>query len=176
MFGHRRTDSFGKGRSPFRSCAETGVTFLKSVASKENNTVKKLGQMANGSSSIKPSTLCKKICFSFLHPRRLLRIKSSCRFLLLATLTLSTLILLFTITEMDRRSPVIHDFVEDTQNKFDHLKKDLEADTLLVGKSSEDKRLRVDKKHLIQLGLPANPDDINNEVGCMQIVFTINQI
>ena len=137
----------------------------------ENKKTGKLTPLANGNIKRKHAIL-KKICFSSIfvcHPRRMLRIKSNCRFLLLAFLTISTLLLLFTVTEFEHQSsPIIRDIVYRTQNKIEEIKKNLPEDHLLVAKSNANEKLRVDKKYLLHLGLPANADDINIEVFCIK--------
>ena len=100
------------------------------------------------------------------HPRRTLRIKSNCRFMLLALVTLCTLMLLFTVTEIDNQnSPVIQDFLYRDENVLKDTKKlPLEDQEPTSNKRYGDEKLRVDKKYLVSLGLPANSDDINIEV------------
>ena len=116
---------------------------------------------------MQPNSL-KMICFSSLfacHPRRMLRIKSNCRFLLLAVLTLSTLMLLFTVTEFDNQnSPVIQDSIFEKRDEIEDAKKGIEEKHLPVEKGNGEEKLRVDKHHLRLLGLPTYPDDIYIEV------------
>ena len=125
-------------------------------------------QKSNGNNSRKQSTLLKQICCSSFfgcHPRRMLRIKSNCRFLLLAVLTLSTLMLLFTVTEFDHQnSPVIQDTIYEIKDEIEDVKKNLHVGNSFPKKRNGEETLRVDKKHLLNLGLPAYPDDINIEV------------
>ena len=100
------------------------------------------------------------------HPRRTLRIKSNCRFMLLALVTLCTLMLLFTVTEINNQNPpVIQDILyRDEKVLKDTKKLPPEDQEPTLNKKYGDKKLRVDKKYLVSLGLPANTDDINIEV------------
>ena len=172
--GHRRTSSLGKSRSQFFSDTETGETSHQAAISWGNYKRRRITQKENGNKNRKHTTLLKKICFSSFikkdkifgcHPRRMLRIKSNCRFMLLALLTISTLMLLFTITEFEnQRYPVIQDIVDKPQDKFENIKKNFEDEHYLEEKRNADEKLRVNKKYLIHLGLPANADDIITEV------------
>ena len=162
IFSHRRTSSLGKGRMQFEPYTENeSATSFREVAAENDRKINKLRQKVKSRNSA-TSLIKKKL---FCHPRRMLRVKSNCRFLLLAILTLSTLMLLFTVTEIDRQnSPVIQDILYRAKDEIEDVKKNLQEDNLLLKKKRSEEKLRVDKKYLLALGLPANPDDINFEV------------
>ena len=85
--------------------------------------------------------------------------------MLLAILTLSTLMLLFTVTDFEHpNSPVIQDSFEEAKEQIEIVKKNLNEGNLLVRKRKGEEKLRVDKKYLISLGLPVYPDDVYIEV------------
>ena len=130
----------------------------------KNKKINRFNQTFLGSTKRNQSTLIKKICFSSIfacHPRRMLRIKSNCRFLLLAILTLSTLMLLFTVTDFEHpNTPVIEDTINEAKEQIENVKKNLHEGNLLVRKRNGEEKLRVDQKYLISLGLPVYPDDV----------------
>ena len=125
---------------------------------------RKSNSFLNGGGNRKHTTWTQKLFAC--HPRRTLRIKSNCRFMLLALVTLCTLMLLFTVTEIENQnSPVIQDILYRDENVLKDTKKlPPEDQEPTLNKKYGDKKLRVDKKYLVSLGLPANPDDINIEV------------
>ena len=86
--------------------------------------------------------------------------------MLLALVTLCTLMLLFTVTEIDNQnSPVIQDILYQDENLLKDTKKlPPEDQEPTLNKKYGDEKLRVDKKYLVSLGLPTNPDDITIEV------------
>ena len=86
--------------------------------------------------------------------------------MLLALVTLCTLMLLFTVTEIDNQnSPVIQDILYRDENVLKDTKKlPPEDQGPTLNNKYGDEKLRVDKKYLVSLGLPANSDDINIEV------------
>ena len=86
--------------------------------------------------------------------------------MLLALVTLCTLMLLFTVTEIDNQnSPVIQDILYQDENLLKDTKKlPPEDQEPTLNKKYGDEKLRVDIKYLVSLGLPANSDDINIEV------------
>lgn len=86
--------------------------------------------------------------------------------MLLALVTLCTLMLLFTVTEINNQnSPVIQDIIYRDDNVLKDTKKlPPEDQEPTLNKKYGDEKLRVDKKYLVSLGLPTNPDDITIEV------------
>ena len=86
--------------------------------------------------------------------------------MLLALVTLCTLMLLFTVTEIDNQnSPVIQDIIYRDDNVLKDTKKlPPEDQEPTLNKKYGDEKLRVDKKYLVSLGLPADSDDITIEV------------
>ena len=74
--------------------------------------------------------------------------------------------LLFTVTEINNQnSPVIQDIIYRDDNVLKDTKKlPPEDQEPTLNKKYGDKKLRVDKKYLVSLGLPTNPDDITIEV------------
>ena len=74
--------------------------------------------------------------------------------------------LLFTVTEINNQnSPVIQDIIYRDDNVLKDTKKiPPEDQEPTLNKKYGDEKLRVDKKYLVSLGLPANSDDINIEV------------
>ena len=134
------------------------------VLDDRENRTRKTNRFLNGSGNRKHKTLTQKLFAC--HPRRTLRIKSNCRFMLLALVTLCTLMLLFTVTEIDNQnSPVIQDILYQDENLLKDTKKlPPEDQEPTLNKKYGDEKLRVDIKYLVSLGLPANSDDINIEV------------
>ena len=86
--------------------------------------------------------------------------------MLLALVTLCTLMLLFTVTEINNQnSPVIQDIIYRDDNVLKDTKKlPPEDQEPTLNKKYGDEKLRVDKKYLVSLGLPADFDDITIEV------------
>ena len=168
--GHRRTSSLGKYGRHNPSSLEEGEGLLEDESSIDyrNKKLNMFNQPFLGSKKRHQSTLIKKICFSSIfacHPRRMLRIKSNCRFLLLAILTLSTLMMLFTVTDFEHpNTPVIEDTINEAKEQIENVKKNLHEGNLLVRKRNGEEKLRVDKKYLISLGLPVYKDDVQIEV------------
>ena len=170
MPGHRRASSLGKYGRYDQSHLEDGEEFLSKDISKtqQKKSRERLDKICGGNKKRIKSTICKKLYFSSVfacHPRRMLRIKSNCRFLLLAVLTLSTLMLLFTVTDFEHPNyPVIKDSFDEAKEIVETVEKNLHETNSLVRKPKVEEKLRVDKSYLIALGLPVYPDDVFIEV------------